>query len=480
VAGGLIILVGALQQVHPALDPDLGWHLRTGQLILSSHGIPRLDTFSHTLAGQPWADFEWLWEAALAAFYSATGMLGPIIAGSLLTGVVYTLVYVTLRLKGVQPLIAALGVAFTVANLVPYANLRPGMAGAAFIAGFILVLELSHVRDDRRWLLLLFPAEIAWANIHGSFILGPAICGLYGLAAVWEPRSYGAGSNGLRRIAALWGSLTGGLMAVSLANPMGLNLIPFTLAASRLQANRDYNLEWAAPNFHSLGFVPLLATTLLLLALPLLFQRVRPSKAEALLLLATTLAVLQNSQFTAFYAVAAAPLVARMLNQLLNRPLHTRLSPAVGVLFAATLTLTGVQAGRSLLPTAYAATMAKHYPVDAVAYVEQNQLEGPLWNDFNWGSYLISALPRLPVFIDGRTEMYGDLFFNQYYDVSIGAAPPEETLDRYGINLVLMRKGSAMVTMLSQNSQWSQVFQDEQASVFVRTGRQADASATTT
>src|SRR5437870_12369764 len=82
----LTILAGVAACLHPALDSDLGWHLRSGQLILATHHIPRTDPFSHTRLGAPWVDNEWLWEWALAALNSAGGLLALVLANSLLVG----------------------------------------------------------------------------------------------------------------------------------------------------------------------------------------------------------------------------------------------------------------------------------------------------------------------------------------------------------------------------------------------------------
>ncbi|HEX6510908.1 MAG TPA: hypothetical protein VF157_01310 [Chloroflexota bacterium] len=468
--GVFIVLVGALHQLRPALDPDLGWHLRSGQMILSTHAIPRTDSFSHTFAGAAWVDFEWLWETALAVVYASGGRLAAIVAVALLTAGIYWLAYATLRLRRVPPILAAFGVGFCSVNLASYADVRPGIMGALFAAEFVFVLELARARANWRWLLLLLPAEALWANMHGSFILGPAICGLYAVAAAWDQLAGGQPIRHVCRSLLPWGALCAGLVAASLANPLGTGLLRFTLSSATLTTNVDYNGEWAAPNFHQAWAMPLLVTTLAALALPLLSRRVRLSRVEMLLLVCATALVLRNSQFVTFYAVAAAPTLATMLNQLLNRPLNFGLSLPVGLLLGLILVLMGFASVQSLRPEQYDAQLAKRYPVGAVSYIQQNQLGGPMWNEFDWGCYLISALPRLLVSIDGRTEMYGDDFFKQYYDVATGATSPGPVLDRYGINLALLQQKSAVATLLRADLGWHETYRDDITAIFVREG----------
>ena len=41
-------------------DADAGWHLRSGEAMLSSGAFPRQDPYSFSKAGEPWMNWEWL------------------------------------------------------------------------------------------------------------------------------------------------------------------------------------------------------------------------------------------------------------------------------------------------------------------------------------------------------------------------------------------------------------------------------------
>ena len=58
------------------------------------------------------------------------------------------------------------------------------------------------------------------------------------------------------------------------------------------------------------------------------------------------------------------------------------------------------------------ALQAKEMPVQAVKVVRERQYPGPLFNDYNWGGYLIWQLGQ-PVTIDGRAGLYGDANINR-------------------------------------------------------------------
>ncbi len=57
-------------------DPDVWWHLRTGQLILQNHSLFHTDPYSFTRFGQPWINHEWLSEVLLFGLYRFAGFGG--------------------------------------------------------------------------------------------------------------------------------------------------------------------------------------------------------------------------------------------------------------------------------------------------------------------------------------------------------------------------------------------------------------------
>src|SRR5579862_394816 len=74
-------------------DPDVWWHLRTGQLILQNHGVFHTDPYSFTRSGQPWINHEWLSEVLLFGVYRVAGFGGLIVAFSAIISTTYLLVF---------------------------------------------------------------------------------------------------------------------------------------------------------------------------------------------------------------------------------------------------------------------------------------------------------------------------------------------------------------------------------------------------
>jgi hypothetical protein len=100
-----------------------------------------------------------------------------------------------------------------------------------------------------------------------------------------------------------------------------------------------------------------------------------------------------------------------------------------------------------------------------------------MFNSYNWGGYLMFAAPEYPVFVDGRTDMYGDAFLTRWLQTATGGEGWRETLDEYGINLVVVENGSGLARQLATDSDWRLIYPrpsdaDEQAVIFARVSSQ--------
>jgi hypothetical protein len=108
-------------------------------------------------------------------------------------------------------------------------------------------------------------------------------------------------------------------------------------------------------------------------------------------------------------------------------------------------------------------------PVDAVAFVQDQRPPGPMFNNYNWGGYLLFSLwPDYPVFVDGRTDLYDDAFLRQYLSTYVADEGWQESLDEYGIRLVIVETNSVLAKFLRIEPGWQEAYRDEMAAVFTR------------
>src|SRR5258708_7508480 len=101
------LLAGPLSN-RPLADPDIGWHIRTGELILATHSLPRTDPFSSTMQGQPWFAWEWLYDILLGILHRACGLNGVVWLCSLLLPPLFALLLSQLMKRGTGLVLAVL------------------------------------------------------------------------------------------------------------------------------------------------------------------------------------------------------------------------------------------------------------------------------------------------------------------------------------------------------------------------------------
>jgi hypothetical protein len=131
---------------------------------------------------------------------------------------------------------------------------------------------------------------------------------------------------------------------------------------------------------------------------------------------------------------------------------------AVGVL-AAFVYVADIVAGNE-------AAVAEVYPVTAVAYLQESGLaEKQGFNAYNWGGYLIWR--GIPVYIDGRADVYGDDFMLFYLQAYKASATWEEPLTAYPLDYVLMELGQPLNNLLTLSPEWEEVYRDELSQIFV-------------
>src|ERR1700683_4106426 len=254
------LLVGPLSN-RPLADADIGWHIRTGELILATHSLPRTDPFSSTMRGQPWFAWEWLYDVGLGILHQVCGLNGVVWLCALLIATVFTLLLAQLLLRGTGlPLaIVLMLLAESAATIHMYA--RPHVVSWLFSLLWFVALERWEYRSRcgdgqlPRWIPWFFPASmLLWANLHGGWLFGMALLTIYIFAAFVEsvraqkkdPFAAIRASHRARAMSVAW--ITS--MAATLVNPFGgrLHVHIYRYLTDRYLMNRID--EFRSPDFH--------------------------------------------------------------------------------------------------------------------------------------------------------------------------------------------------------------------------------------
>jgi hypothetical protein len=109
------------------------------------------------------------------------------------------------------------------------------------------------------------------------------------------------------------------------------------------------------------------------------------------------------------------------------------------------------------------------FPVTALDWLDENHIEGEMFNFFNWGGYILyRQWPEHPVFIDGQTDFYGESFSQEYVHVIDLDPDWQSILTRYEVSWAILPTGFRLVDALIHELGWNIIYEDPTAVILVR------------
>ena len=459
----LLSLFSLAVRQSTSIDPDFWWHLKSGQYIIQSKAIPHVDPFSFTKGGSEWIAHEWLSEVIMYGTFRLAGWPGLLIFFS---EVITAALGICYQRSDGKPFVAGLAVFLAAAASAPLFGLRPQMFTFLLASIFIAALD-QYVRKGNRRILWTLPAGmLLWVNLHAGFALGPALILLFVIMALLD--------RNRERIRPLLIILVT-CVAVIPINPNTIRMFSYPFETLSSPAMQAVIQEWLSPDFHQFRFI-LLAVLMLgtFAAIALSPERIRPGELFALMVL--SLAALRSGRHIPIFALFAAPIFAKHLSQWLSsrstKSVTGRTRSVTGaqiILNLALILLPAVTSAREIIDFVSHENgyEARRFPAAAVDFIGEQQLPGPIFNDYDWGGYLIwKFYPGRQVFIDGRADVYGDAFIYDYLKTYKGDRSWRTQLERFAIRTVLIEPNSALATLLRQEKGWRTAFEDQQAVVF--------------
>jgi len=424
-------------------DGDTSWHLGAGRWMLENGAIPDRDPFSFTFAGQPWTAHEWLSEIVMAGLFGIGGWN----ALGLLTA---TAVAALLFMVGAEarrhwrPTIALAVMLALFIVLTPFIVARPHVLAWPILAGWTIILKRAR-EADRAPPLAAALLMLLWANLHGSFLIGP-----FALEAAVE-------SKWQRTVLLRWAAFGILSLLLSLATPHGVYGLLFPLQVSGMEA-LPLIKEWLpTPLLEVKGFqIVLLGTIVAALAM-----RVRVPLFRTLMLLGMLYMAFEHVRHQAVLAIVAALILPPAFARKEEEPKGASdgsLALGAGLLLA----VTAIWAVRLALPEARRDSPSN--PLAAIAAVPASLRGMPVFNSYSFGGPLI--LNRMRPFIDGRADMYGDDFMFEWERIHDGdAAAFERAARRWGIGWTILEPGAPLVALLDKRPEWRRIHADKWAVV---------------
>jgi hypothetical protein len=503
---------GSIDYIEPF---DFWWNLKSGEIMAQTGQFLATDVLVWSPVREPYYNPQWGSQILFYWIFSASPYLLLTLRAVIITASVGLLLWLCNWRSGSLRIAS---IATIVAYLTAWTNLgvRPQLFAFLPFLGFLFLLERKDAYP--KWLPLLVPIMLFWVNVHGSFVLGVAMIGIYALGTIIEKVGTQEGRKWLRSSEALWQAGWMGVGALtSLANPYFINIYHYFVVATNDPVARATNIEWQPPTLNGgTGMLFFVNVFILLLSFYVSRRRVRPT--EALLMLAFGYLSLTSLRNVMWWGWVTAPILAANLaewairrrtkdegrrtkddgyevrtgsqqpaasSQSSQQPRRQEISAfnwlIAGVLVGGALLFTPLWRDSSpFVPASAKAALSDDTPVELAEFLKEELANGtiaePLFNYLEWGGYLGWALfdygppHRHQMFVDGRFEARQVKVWEDYLSVSRGRADWQQTLDHYGIRTLILNKEfhKYLLPFVAQSNTWKKVYEDKAGVVYVR------------
>ena len=424
---------------YSELDPDFGWHVKSGEQILN-HGIPSHDIFTYTASDFPWIGHEWLNDSIVYILNN----FGGYFALSLVFAGLWTLSMkiATGRASGMLPIIASI-------STIPFSGVRTLTWTMLGVATLLWVLR-DKSKKYLNYTPLLF---LVWSNIHGSFVIGFIIILYYALFSKSKKLLF------LLILSSI----------ASLINPYGWKVyeeIFRTLTDTTLRSNIT---EWGflRPN-HIIILYPIVW-----LSGYIYFNNKGWRRFVSLPVLLFVLSLNSNRMFPIFVLVSLfdffefSKKFAHDLPKQINKIAKLIIS-VVGTIFLIVPICIYLNEIKNLK-----FDRESDYPSRIASYLNENPCHGNTFNHYDFGGYLIWKVPIQKVYIDGRMPSWslnGLNYMQRYNDVLKNTDIRKNEFYKFNIKCAVLTKNGNLDSKIRKEllaEGWIMIVSDERAALLV-------------
>ncbi len=491
-------------------DPGVGWHLKTGEFVLTSHKPPIDDPFLALPFGQAprrWVSDQWLSDVILFKAFALCGWEGlHALASALFFSGFFIVLYGSLRRSTGAPILSSLAtiMAFKMAQV--HFILRPVLFSIfLFIPVFAVARTLACAPQNSLRLakyLWLLPLFVVWANLHPSFVLGLLWLGLGAAVSVVSVVSnvstpITAPSEGARnrswKISLVVLALPLAAFFATLLNPYGLDLHRSIVSLAGSDYFMNMHMEWLSPNFKS-SEGSFIMVSWLVITLGIYIGAQTGSTVRLFDLLSVLLATwmtLRSIRTLPFFGIASAPALVIALQNLghwigKNFHTHTKLATQAwgrlnrredrahpfafqGALVLILIFGAFIPALR-FLPTRDRSPAGSGYPQDALQFLALGAAQSNpvvLYASPDLGGYItLQGFPQVRAVIDDRNTLLGESFYKEYFSARSTPKSFAEFLVKLGVTHLLLQQDSALSSLVSAWGGYKEIFRDKGFFVF--------------
>ncbi len=445
-------------------ESDIWFHLRNAQQLLTNHSFLHADSYTFTSAGSSLLNHEWLAELPYYFAFKAYGLGGVLAAYLVVLWLVFGAMYYLALRRDANCSDAAL-VTMAAALLGSY-SFGPRMLHFGWLCLAVLLVVMECFQRTGKGLWTLPPIFALWINLHGSWVFGLVVMGIYIVAGLVEGNWGNVTAERWTpvQLRKLLVAFAASVIAL-LANPYGYKLVwyPFDLLF-RQQAVLNKIVEWQSVDFHT-GYGKLAMLMIFGLPAVILLSPRRWALRDVLLLAFALWTSLIHVRFLLFAAIILIPVVAprvrvfTLYDPKKDRPwLNLTMASAIVALMLWTF------------PSASQLrdTIDSHYPHAALQFMQEKQITGRLFHFYDYGGYIEWNAPGIKTFADGRADIFiYNGVFDDYLKIN-RIEQPLELLDKYQIAYVLFPVQKPLSYLLDHSPQWRVIYADKVAKLYQR------------
>ena len=442
-------------------DPDIWWHLKTGELIWTNRSVPTADPFSFTALGHPWTAHEWLSDLILYGVFAHFGFIGLILLMSLLLSALMAALYLLVRRQmDYGPLALMITALCGIAGWQLWSP-RPHLFTYLLLAGLLLLIR----KPTSRSLWLAVPMFWLWSNLHGAWIMGFGVMAIAlidaGIRSIRKGRSAEAGQMALVCLCSLLAVLLGPSPLQRLVYPLSYfsGVIPAGLVR-----------EFQSPNFWDPASTPY---ELLLMAIAaLLYLGRRPMRVWEWIVLGLMVHFsLHSARHIPLLGIVAAPILATQASGITGRTPESAKNESLAINLIVLLLLPMLVWMGLPKVNDEAHCVEADFPREACQFLDTHPRlgEGRLLNNYDWGGYLIFHLyPKYLVSIDGRADVHHQHMRRDLKAFQSLSGDLDKELQRLNPDVILWPADKPLAVVLRRDSHWQVLYQDKKAVVFGR------------
>lgn len=475
------IFLGIAANGHRILnfDGDLPRHILTGRLILQTQHVSTTDIFSFRTVGYPSIPHEWLSQVLFAGVYDWLGLDGIVLITALIIMLTWSIVYYEALRKSNSFFAAMIFTVLAIGAAQIHVLPRPHILTYILTAIWIALLERIDEGKQQAWWPLPL-VMLLWVNLHGMFVIGIFIWGIYLAGDFLDHPSKAWFSSAKARTLLIGGALS---LATTFFSPSGPNI---WAAITSLGSNAYITSkipEYQSANFHLPETWPFI---IILLSIMIGFARTieKISWTYILLVVSFTGLALYTSRMIPLFAIVVTPIAAKAFaGWIQNEYPQSQLFVIEENIHKINLSSNGLV---WVLVTIIAVTILfssgnaidsenqgnifdeRFFPVEATLWLQHHPQRGHMFNEFDWGGYLLLELwPAYQIFMDGHTHIYGEELTREYEKVTTMGKDWQDVLKKYDVEWAIIRSNEPLAMALQKSLHWEIAYQDETAIILI-------------